>query len=193
MKALTLWQPWATLVSLGHKTLETRSWPTEYRGPLAIHAGKATSQLYLQREYPYTKYLADYRSPFPLGCIVAICNLVDVWKLGSPNAWTDKEHRLMAIADIDLGNVSHGRYGWRLDDIQELALPIGATGKQRLWNWESPLQEHLLPRWEALRGTPGATKLLWPARDTLTDVTKVLSGERSPPSSMTTGAGNVET
>jgi hypothetical protein len=39
MKALSLWQPWATLVSIGAKRIETRSWPTKYRGPLAIHAG----------------------------------------------------------------------------------------------------------------------------------------------------------
>lgn len=39
MKALTLHQPWATLVALGIKTVETRSWYTPYRGPLAIHAG----------------------------------------------------------------------------------------------------------------------------------------------------------
>lgn len=39
MKALTLHQPWASLVALGVKTIETRSWATRYRGPLAIHAG----------------------------------------------------------------------------------------------------------------------------------------------------------
>lgn len=39
MKILTLTQPWATLVALGAKHIETRSWATSYRGPLAIHAG----------------------------------------------------------------------------------------------------------------------------------------------------------
>jgi activating signal cointegrator 1 len=42
MKALTLWQPWASLVAFGVKTIETRSWSTKYRGPLAIHAAKKT-------------------------------------------------------------------------------------------------------------------------------------------------------
>jgi hypothetical protein len=37
---LTLHQPWASLIALGVKTIETRSWSTKYRGPLAIHAGK---------------------------------------------------------------------------------------------------------------------------------------------------------
>jgi hypothetical protein len=40
VKALTLHQPWATGVAEGIKTIETRSWATSYRGPLAIHAGK---------------------------------------------------------------------------------------------------------------------------------------------------------
>ncbi len=38
MKCLTLWQPWATLVAVGAKQFETRSWPCHHRGPLAIHA-----------------------------------------------------------------------------------------------------------------------------------------------------------
>lgn len=40
MRCLTLTQPWATLVAIGAKRIETRSWSTSYRGPLAIHAGK---------------------------------------------------------------------------------------------------------------------------------------------------------
>lgn len=41
MKAITLTQPWATLVAIGAKRIETRSWTTRYRGPLTIHAAKA--------------------------------------------------------------------------------------------------------------------------------------------------------
>ncbi len=38
VRAITLWQPWASLVALGLKRFETRSWPTNYRGKLLIHA-----------------------------------------------------------------------------------------------------------------------------------------------------------
>lgn len=38
MRVLTVRQPWASLIALGVKTIETRSWSTDYRGPLAIHA-----------------------------------------------------------------------------------------------------------------------------------------------------------
>ena len=40
MKALTLLQPWASLVAIGVKRWETRAWRTSYAGPLAIHASK---------------------------------------------------------------------------------------------------------------------------------------------------------
>lgn len=39
MKALTIQQPWAGLVSRGEKTVELRSWPTKHRGPMLICAG----------------------------------------------------------------------------------------------------------------------------------------------------------
>ncbi len=38
MKAITIWQPWATLLAIGAKKYETRGWTTKYRGPIAIHA-----------------------------------------------------------------------------------------------------------------------------------------------------------
>lgn len=38
MKAITIWQPWASLLACGAKKYETRSWATRYRGPIAIHA-----------------------------------------------------------------------------------------------------------------------------------------------------------
>lgn len=43
MWALTLRQPWASLVAIGVKQVETRSWTTAYRGPLAIHSSKRLS------------------------------------------------------------------------------------------------------------------------------------------------------
>lgn len=103
MKAITLTQPWATLVAIGAKKIETRSWSTSHRGTLAIHAaagygkGGAKAHKALCGEEPFCSVLnaackAHYdaldksggvlramaESPFmPLGAIVAICELVD--------------------------------------------------------------------------------------------------------------------
>jgi len=100
MKALTIRQPWASLVATGVKTIETRSWSTKYRGPLAIHAGKVGASFHSQPEWDAWDALAEVwgetdgdglwhecaagegcqegcRTP-PFGAIVATCELVDV-------------------------------------------------------------------------------------------------------------------
>lgn len=44
MKAITLWQPWATAMAMGVKRIETRSWFTRHRGDLLICAAKRSPQ-----------------------------------------------------------------------------------------------------------------------------------------------------
>ena len=41
VKALSLKQPWANMIAAGEKTIETRKWPTDYRGPLLIVSSKS--------------------------------------------------------------------------------------------------------------------------------------------------------
>jgi len=105
MKALTIRQPHATLIALGVKHIETRSWPTKYRGPLAIHAGKhrpPTDPVGDWIAFPkraegnwYTEHFAvgmevalpgDGQAVLPLGAIVATCELVDCVPI------TDRRH-----------------------------------------------------------------------------------------------------
>lgn len=90
MKALTVWQPWASLVALGVKTIETRSWSTSYRGPLAIHAAKRRPKMaeaMLLEEAGLTRlvdlpFIWSKTDPLiPFGSVVATCELVDVWPI----------------------------------------------------------------------------------------------------------------
>ena len=60
MKAITVRQPWASLIAAGVKTIETRSWRTDYRGPIAIHAG---------RHRPDPQLVAAARPYLPTGSI----------------------------------------------------------------------------------------------------------------------------
>jgi hypothetical protein len=97
VKALTIRQPWASLIALGVKRIETRSWSTQYRGPLAIHAGKAWPvpvaewQVPADRSNtvgaPCVERLVNPADPVsrrwemlhtPLGAVVAVADLVDV-------------------------------------------------------------------------------------------------------------------
>lgn len=89
MKALSLHQPWASLVALGVKTIETRSWATQYRGRLAIAASKRKPTLgdlgvakfndEAWAEWWKAGYIAlnGGAGPGPLGKMVAVCQLVD--------------------------------------------------------------------------------------------------------------------
>jgi hypothetical protein len=93
VKVLSLWQPWASLIALGVKTIETRSWATKYRGPLGIHAAKHRWESYdtLIGDYQVIGLRNDHDALFgpdvdgkgrprvdmPLGAIVATCELVD--------------------------------------------------------------------------------------------------------------------
>lgn len=100
MKALTIRQPWASLISLGVKRIETRSWSTSFRGPLAIHAGKAWPVPVAEWQVPHDRGLGpmvermamvermvDPADPVtrrwetlhtPRGAVVAVADLVDV-------------------------------------------------------------------------------------------------------------------
>lgn len=53
MKALTILQPWASLIAIEAKLIETRSWYTSHRGELAIHAGRSLAHWRLIWEEPF--------------------------------------------------------------------------------------------------------------------------------------------
>lgn len=161
MKALTLTQPWAQLVTLGAKKIETRSWSTNYRGPLAIHAAKSfpgQAQQLCFRE-PFRSLLAGYvklgetylgQHKFPLGCILATCELVGVDRLGpwiddparQPIRWGGTRIPLFELTAQEraFGDFSEGRYAWFLANVVALPEPIPVRGALGLWDWLGPVR-----------------------------------------------------
>lgn len=143
MKALSLMQPWATLVAIGAKRIETRSWTTRYRGPLAIHASRRLlpAEARLCCVVPFRTALeaggyrfddasrASRRNPFrlPLGMIVAVANLVEVRQITASNIPNEPER--------SFGDYTPGRYAWLLSDIVCVPEPIPARGSLGLWEW----------------------------------------------------------
>lgn len=149
MKAISLWQPWATLVAIGAKRIETRSWSTKHRGPIAIHAS-AGAQGRLSFDAPdFRDALNDagYETfpTLPFGSVVAVANLVDVRPMFDRNCrlmgdwWS---HYLCQTEDginveSSFGDYRPGRYAWLLEDIHALVPPALARGRQGIWNWET--------------------------------------------------------
>lgn len=145
MKALTLTQPWASLVAIGAKQIETRSWSTSYRGPLAIHAAKgfprdardfAQCRLVLDLMRPFVKDNENYLDQIPRGVVVATCRLVAcvrTERLLSEPAYVEDR----SIQEQNLGDYSDGRWGWMLADVKPLPEPIEARGSLGLWRWDT--------------------------------------------------------
>lgn len=154
MKALTLTQPWATLVAIGAKKIETRSWSTEYRGPLAIHAAKKfpRSAKDLCFEQLFSKTLLGAKLPWgriftlpdlPLGAVIATCELIGVDQFGpwinerNPMLWGKGKYTYeLTEQERAFGDFSFGRYGWFLANVKPLPEPIYVKGALGLWEWK---------------------------------------------------------
>ena len=133
MKALTLHQPWATLVAIGAKTIETRGRRTSYRGPLAIHASRTDSGPVLAagvrplneagwQENPACRQAAgpERLRPLPLGAVVATCTLADVVPMVSPG---EEE----AIRRLEAGDATDPLLGgdlWLCEPVAETDDPL---------------------------------------------------------------------
>ena len=126
MRALTLWQPWASAIAVGMKRMETRSWGTTYRGPLAIHAARrpmGPGELELLEDYPLPYGASDV----PLGAIVATCTLADVVRCNGA--------MVVDVVEDAWGDFSEGRFAWVLTDVAPLRSPIPMPGARGLWEW----------------------------------------------------------
>lgn len=144
MKAITLIQPWASLVAIGAKEYETRSWTTNYRGPIAIHASKGFPKACqeLCDTEPFRSILrrawgtGNWEDALPRGMVIATAQLVDIRLIGSAL----RTHILVSgkPSELEFGDYTTGRYAWRLADVQPLRELIPAKGALGLWEWKAP-------------------------------------------------------
>jgi hypothetical protein len=138
MKALTLTQPWATLMALQQKTIETRSWATKYRGELVIHSAKVfpkTAKELCDRE-PFKSALDGYTvESLPLShglCVVRLIGCVPTTELYKVEFLLGrKPHR----REIDFGNFDPGRYAWVTEYVRPIAGHRKVRGALSLWDW----------------------------------------------------------
>lgn len=162
MKAVSLWQPWATAIALGAKRFETRSWGTRYRGPLAIHAAKRCNKdeiedfLLLPGFSAALAPIAECRTilgrerlrrALPFGAIVATCELadciptvlLDAADLDKPRRWASRRDA-GTWTERQMGDFRTGRVAWRLENVRKLDKPIPWRGAQGLFEVELPAE-----------------------------------------------------
>ena len=145
MKALSLWQPWASLIATGAKKYETRSWETSYRGPLLICAAKrrvwAELNHYLCRLdfvgglAPLKELPLDLKGEtwvhlapedLPSGKAVTLVDLVDCLK-------TENLTLGEYFPEQTFGDFTPGRFAWKLENVRRFKDPFPVKGGQRLF------------------------------------------------------------
>ena len=126
MKALTIKQPWATLIMQKDKRFEFRSWKTNYRGDVLIHAGKGIDKEALER---LKKYLPD---ELPLGKILGKVTITDCVPMSEEFA------KMLANENNDI-YTSHSfsnNYGFKIENVEVFDTPIEAKGQLGFWNYD---------------------------------------------------------
>ena len=143
MKSITITQPWATLIVLGAKHYETRTWETRHRGGLAIHAARRfpEDQRELCRQEPFRSILrqAGYFSWFdlPTGAVLGTVQLTDCLPVEDvppldPTEWA-------------LGDYHPGRWAWVLAAARELPAPVPYRGMRGMYEIPADCLEGFLP------------------------------------------------
>lgn len=145
IRGLTLWQPWATLVAIGAKRFETRSWkPTKGVTRIALHAAARPTHQVIQ-----TRAFVDAlrgRVDLPRGCILGVFDIVDVLETkGTPPS----------RAEHLFGDYTPGRFAWRLKPILICEPPIYCKGGQRIWTLPDDIHRVLKQAVEYSRKTAG--------------------------------------
>jgi hypothetical protein len=128
--AITLWQPWASLIEIGAKRYETRSFTAPQRllgQRIAIHAAKREITLVgLDRETAWAIMAAVIGSVYRLPRGVVVCTALLAESLPAESVEPDL-----------FGDYSPGRFAWRLEDVQPVTPHVPARGRQMIgWPWQ---------------------------------------------------------
>lgn len=125
MKALTIKNPWAELIISGYKEYEFRSWKTNYRGKILIHAGINIEKDMLER-------FQNYSLEYVCGAIIGEAEITDCILVDE-----DFQKELIKKDPIVYGKSNHVEtYAWKLENIKKYENPIFIKGKLGLWNVE---------------------------------------------------------
>lgn len=156
MKAISLWQPWASLIATGAKRYETRSWATKFRGPLLICAAKkgltenALRDMLQRTEFrealasaigyqPKTVWPPLQPKHLPFGKAVAIVDLVDCIR-------TEELTEEQIGADKPFGDFSPGRFAWKLENVRAFKEPFQVSGAQCLFEVDDKIIQAALSK-----------------------------------------------
>jgi hypothetical protein len=133
MKAISLWQPWASLWCSRRKVHETRHWRCSHRGWLLVHAAKRFEKDF-ELNHPLRLILDDefgghWTRDLSTGALIGMVNVVDCQPtqalIGDAAASDD---------DRECGDFAPGRFAWKRDEFRRFDQPIPYRGAQGFFN-----------------------------------------------------------
>lgn len=152
MKAISLWQPWASAVAIGLKKVETRGRRTLVRGRIAIHAAQKRSreqrckwwrdfgmepeiiEAFEEKQFLSATPLDQWEERFeqlPFGAIIATVELVDCIDIDDLRNPDGAPYRMkISYTESLLGNYGPGRFAWRFENVERLKEPVPCRGRQ---------------------------------------------------------------
>lgn len=133
-KALSILQPWAHLVAMGVKKYETRSWKTELRGKIYIHASKGLSGISLIQMAPFNKYLVNQE--FNYGAIIGEAQIDYISTVEAVKGKISRDELMM-------GDYTQGRYAWYLTGAILYPKPFFCKGALNLWDVSEEQMEEI--------------------------------------------------
>jgi len=137
LRAICLWQPWATAIELELKPYETRHWATDYRGPIVICSAKKP---FRHQDYEPQFYQEVCRRLSKAGCphyalrygkAHCIATLTDCIPTEQIRGRISQNHAFW-------GDFTPGRYAFKLENIQRLPVEIDVVGRQKFFSVEIP-------------------------------------------------------
>ena len=160
IKALSLWQPWASLCVLpqitiplpdedhpftaAFKEFETRSWKTSYRGVLLVHAAKRwqTDQAFYLTGNEYAEAAlrgAGYQATrstttMPLGALIGAVELTACYRTEQFDGLPEGAAGAVSGHQRSVGDWSPGRYAWSFQRPQLFPEPVPYRGRQQLFD-----------------------------------------------------------
>ena len=130
MRTLTLIQPWATLIILGEKKIETRCWSTNIRGKIAIHAGKKLDKKVFD-DPVYKEVFEKHgitKDNIITSAIIGFCEIVDVKPTEELSSTITEKERIF-------GDFSPNRFGWILKNFEPIEPIRNVKGMLGFWNY----------------------------------------------------------
>lgn len=142
MKAISLWQPWASLWCVGRKIHETRHWRCAHRGWTVVHAAKRFEKKSVESDAALSAILRDefgghWAMDLPTGALIGIVKIVDC--VSTQQLFGDAAD---GVDDRVCGNFESGRFAWKAESFDLFPKPIPYRGQQGFFN----VPDHIIGR-----------------------------------------------